>query len=115
MGSRHLGTFPTRGREPPGRALTSRSGEGAILCPKCLRDQSVQVSAQTAEATYILGQALFRAFIYSQEAGLNARPHCTLPAESTLTTENQERAGLPGLLTETNRITGGTSSRQRQL
>jgi hypothetical protein len=39
----------------------------------------------------------------------------SLPAESTLTTETQERAGLPGLLTEANRITEGTSSNQRQL
>jgi hypothetical protein len=38
-----------------------------------------------------------------------------LPAESTLTTETQERARLPGLLTEANRITGGTSSNQRKL
>ena len=28
----------------------------------------------------------------------------SLPAESTLTTETQERAGLPGLLTEANSI-----------
>jgi hypothetical protein len=69
-----------------------------------LRDQSVQVSKQTAEATHLLGQALFLAFIISQEAGLNARPRCTLSAESTLTTETQETAGLFGLLTEANRI-----------
>ena len=39
----------------------------------------------------------------------------SLPAESTLTTETQERARLPGLLTEANRITEGTSSNQTQL
>ena len=39
----------------------------------------------------------------------------SLPAESTLTTETQERASLSGLLVEANRITGGTSSNQRQL
>ena len=39
----------------------------------------------------------------------------SLPAESTLTTETQERASLPGLLIEANRITRGTSSNQRQL
>ena len=39
----------------------------------------------------------------------------SLPAESTLTTETQETASLPGLLKEANRITGGTSSNQRQL
>ena len=38
----------------------------------------------------------------------------SLPAESTLTTEAQERAGLPGLMTGANRITGGTSSNQRK-
>ena len=39
----------------------------------------------------------------------------SLPAESALTTETQERASLPGLLIETNRITRGTSSNQKQL
>ena len=39
----------------------------------------------------------------------------SLPAESTLTTGTQERARLPGLLTEANRIIEGTSSNQRQL
>jgi hypothetical protein len=82
----------------PGRALTTRVGERAILCPGSLRDQSVQVSLQTAEATHLLGQALFWDFIFSQEANLNARYLGTfprgesLPAESTLTTETQERA-----------------------
>ena len=37
-----------------------------------------------------------------------------LPAESTLTTETQERASLTGLV-ENNRITRGTSYNQRQL
>jgi hypothetical protein len=39
----------------------------------------------------------------------------SLPAESTLTTETQERVSLPGLLIEAHRITGGISSNQRQL
>ena len=39
----------------------------------------------------------------------------SLPAESPLKTETLERVGLPGVLTEANRITGGTSSSQRQL
>jgi hypothetical protein len=34
----------------------------------------------------------------------------SLPAESTLTTETKERASLPGLLIEANRITGGTET-----
>jgi hypothetical protein len=44
----------------------------------------MQVSAKTAEATYLLGQALFRAFICSQEAGLNSRPLYTFPARGEL-------------------------------
>jgi hypothetical protein len=39
----------------------------------------------------------------------------SLPAENTLTTEAKERASLPGLLIEANRVTGGRSSNQRQL
>ena len=39
----------------------------------------------------------------------------SLHAESTLTTETQERASLPGLLIEGNRITREKSSNQRQL
>jgi hypothetical protein len=39
----------------------------------------------------------------------------SLPAENALTTGTQVRVGLPGVLTESNRITGGTSSSQRQL
>jgi hypothetical protein len=39
----------------------------------------------------------------------------SLSAESALTTETQERASLSGLLIDTNRITRGTSSNQRQL
>jgi hypothetical protein len=71
-------------RWPPGRALTSRAGERDILCPGSLRDQSVQVNVHTAEATHLLGQAQFWAFIFSQEAGLNARPLCTFTARGEL-------------------------------
>jgi hypothetical protein len=80
----------TRAPSPPeerclhGRALTSKTGERAIFCPGSLRDQSVQVSMQTAEATQLLGQALFQAFIFSQEAGLNTRPLCTFHARGEL-------------------------------
>jgi hypothetical protein len=82
--SRHQGTIPPEERWPPGRALTSREGERATLCPLSHRDQSVQVSVQTAEATHLLEQALFQAFIFSQEAGLNSRPLCTFPARGEL-------------------------------
>jgi hypothetical protein len=49
-----------------------------------LRDKSVQVCLQTAEATHLLGQVLFQAFIFSQEAGLNGRYLCTFPARGEL-------------------------------
>jgi hypothetical protein len=39
----------------------------------------------------------------------------SLPAETALTTETQERATLSNLLVENNRITKGISSNQRQL
>jgi hypothetical protein len=43
------------------RKGVGRAGEGAILCTGALRDQSVQVSTQTAEATQLMGQTPFRA------------------------------------------------------
>jgi hypothetical protein len=75
---------PPEERCLPRRALTTRAGERAILCPLSLGDQSVQVSVQTAEATNLLGQSLFQDFIFSQEAGLNARYLCTFPARGEL-------------------------------
>jgi hypothetical protein len=68
----------------PRVALTTRAGERAILCPMSLRDQSVQVSLQIAEATHHLGQALFQAFIFSQEAGLKTRTLYTFPVRGKL-------------------------------
>ena len=99
---------------------TVGAGEGAILCSGSLRPICTGESADCRGNT-LLGQAQFREFIFSQEAGLKVRSLCTfpakesLPAESILATETQKGAGLPELLTEANRITGGTSSSQRQL
>jgi hypothetical protein len=39
---------------------------------------------QSAEATHHLGQALFPAFIFSEEAGLNAGYLCTFSARGEL-------------------------------
>jgi hypothetical protein len=39
----------------------------------------------------------------------------SLPVESALTTGTQVRVGLPRVLTEANRITGGSSSNERKL
>jgi hypothetical protein len=44
----------------------------------------MQVSMQIAQATHLLGQDLFQAFIFSQEAGLNSRYLCTFPARGEL-------------------------------
>jgi hypothetical protein len=49
------------------------------------------------------------------DCGTPAPKEESLPAESALTTETQERVGLPRLLTEAKRITGGSNSNQRQL
>ena len=68
----------------PRRALTTGAVERAILYPVSLGDQSVQVSLQTKEETHLLGQALFWAFIFSQETDLNARYLCTFPARGEL-------------------------------
>ena len=68
----------------PKRALPTRADERVILCPASLGDKSVQVSVQTAEATHLLGWTLFRAFIFRQEAGLNAICLCTFPARGDL-------------------------------
>ena len=114
---------PTEERCLPGRALTTRAGERAILCPVSLRDQSVQVSLQTAEATRLLGQALFRVFIFSQETGLNPRYLCTFPERGELACREYSDSDhldsgegyTPRSAEEANRITGGTSSNQRKL
>jgi hypothetical protein len=37
----------------PGKALTARAGERAILCPGSLGDQTVQISLQTVEGELV--------------------------------------------------------------
>ena len=65
----------------------------------------MQVRVQTAEETYLLGQAQFWAFIFYQETDICAPSlqEESLPGESALTTETQDRASIPGLLIEANR------------
>ena len=91
------------------RALT------AIFYPGSLWGWSKQEITWVTEATELTGQGRsLRAF--SQEAELILRPLCTFPTEkSLLTPGTQERAGLPGVLREANRLTWGTSYTQRQL
>ena len=102
---------------PPGRALTP----GLILYPRSLRDQTAQESVWVAEARWLLGQGPFRPSSSARKQSwapdlcAPSLPEESLPAESALTTGTKERVGLPGVLTKANRITGETSSSQRQL
>ena len=91
------------------------------MYPRSIRDQSAQESTQASEAKEILGQGHFRPsssarrWIRASDLCVPSLQKESLPAESTLTTGTQERVGLPGVLTEANRITGGTKSSQTQL
>jgi hypothetical protein len=91
------------------------------LYSRSLRDQSTQESTQASEATELLGQDPFgpsssaRRQSWAPDLCASSLQEESLPAESVLTTGTQERVGFPEVLTEANRITGGTNSRQRQL
>jgi hypothetical protein len=97
------------------------SSEIAIFSPGSLWGWSTQELTQVTETTELLGQGPFghsssaRRQSWSSKICAPSPPEKSLPTESALTPENQERAVLQGVLTETNRITRGTSSRQRQL
>ena len=81
----------------------------------------VSQSSLATEATELLGQGPFRNWSsdrrqsWAPELCVPSLQQARLPTESALTTETQERVGLPRLLTEAVRITGGTSSSQRHL
>ena len=77
---------------PPWRALNFRTGERAILHPTFLREQSGQMSTQTAEETHLPGQATVWAFIITKKADICAPSMQgeSLSAESTLITDSQE-------------------------
>jgi hypothetical protein len=102
------------------KGFATASG-GDTLVPGSHRDYSAQVRVWTTEATQIVGQALFRpsSSAKRQVQTPDICPHSlheeSLPAESALTTETQERASLPGQLIDANRIMRGRSSIQRQL
>jgi hypothetical protein len=97
------------------------SGEIAILYPWSLRDQSMQESKQAAKARELLGQGPFgpsssaRRQSWAPVLYAPSLPEESLPAANTLTIGTQDRVGLSGVLIEADRITGGISSRQRQL
>jgi hypothetical protein len=72
-----------RGVHPAQEGIATASG-GDILVPRSCLDYSAQVRVWTTEATQILGQALFQAFIFCQEAGPKARHLSTFPARGEL-------------------------------
>jgi hypothetical protein len=93
----------------------------SILHPMSLKDQSAQENIRLQKQHSFWDRAPFGPS--SSARRQNWAPNfCvpflqeeSFPAESTLTTKTQEIVGLPGVLTEANRIIGGTSSSQRQL
>jgi hypothetical protein len=97
------------------------SSESSILYPGSWGDQSMQESMWATEATELLGQGHFgpsssaKRWIWAPDICAASLQEESLPAESALTTGTQERVGIPGVLTEANRIIRGTSSSQRQV
>ena len=134
-GSRHPGTFPAIGQvsTPPGRAFPEQLGEPSLvqdlsetsLCRLDYGLQKLHIFCDRLKQHSFWDRPWFRPSS-SGRREVQTPDICSpslqekgvllcLPAESTLTTETQERSSLRGLLTEANRITGGTSFNQRQL
>jgi hypothetical protein len=68
------------------------------------------------EESLLPGRALtsgLKRWIWAPEFWASSLQEESLPAETALTAGTQERVGLQGVLTEANRITGGTSRIQR--
>jgi hypothetical protein len=96
------------------------SSESIVQRWEC-RIQKLTASG-TGQSNSALVQVLFWAYIFGQERGPKARYLCTFPVRGELACRefsehwnSEERASLPGLLIEANRITRGTISKQRQL
>jgi hypothetical protein len=131
LGSRHLGTFPARGEVSslPRRAVLEQLGELSLVqdlsetilfrlecwlqklqsfwdrqTQNCFWDRPCFGPSSSAR------RQVLRPAICAPSLQVES-----LTAESTLTTETQERASLLGLMIEANRILRGTSSNQRQL
>jgi hypothetical protein len=114
-GSRYPGTFPTRGEVAAWEGSDCWSRRESHLVSWVLQRPVCAGERTECRGNASNGTGPVSSLHLQQEAGLSSRPLCTFPAESTLTTEIQVKAGLPGCLTKANRITGGTSSTQRQL
>jgi hypothetical protein len=106
---------------PPGSALTWGLRCDRYFYPGSLWGWSAQEISRVTEATELLGQGPFRPSSSARRQSWSSAlwapspPEESLPTGSALTPGTQERAGLPGMLTEANRLTGGTRSSQRQL
>jgi hypothetical protein len=94
------------------------------LYPRSLKDQSTKESTWAAEATELLDRV--PSGLHLQPGGRSEhhtsvhlpykRRACLLPAFLGVPVIwDSEKVGLQGMLTEANRITGGTSYSQRQL
>ena len=126
--SRQPATFPARDRCPPGSGGFSLRFRGSHLGSELHGKESTQVRVRTTETTAsVTGQNT--ASGKDPGLGLHLWPGggpnaklCTFPERGELACKDcsdhwnsEERASLPGLLIEGNKITRGTISKQRQL
>jgi hypothetical protein len=123
LSPRSLCNFPNRGE------LASR--EGSYLKTQVRSPSSIPGLSETSLLRRALRVQKHQSFLdripfdFHPQPGGRAEPQTTvylphqrkacLPTGSALTPRTQERAGLPGMLPEANRLTGETSSSQRQL
>jgi hypothetical protein len=98
------------------RASWSGSTQAFILSQEAeLRHRTLGIFLDIGELAYREGSdPELRRWVSASDCWTPALKEESLPAESVLTTGTQVRVGLPGVLTEANRITGGTNSNQRQ-
>jgi hypothetical protein len=98
------------------------SGERAILYPRSLKDQFAQERALGPQKQQSFLDRVPSCLHLQSRGGSELQNSVHLPRKRRdclqrvlLTTRTHETVGFPGVLTEANRITGGTSSSQRQL
>ena len=79
---------------------------GSLFCPR---------SNRASWTGSLLPSSSARRQSWPSDLCVPSLPEESLPTGSALISRTKERAALPGMLTEANRLTGGTSSSQRQL
>jgi hypothetical protein len=101
------------------RASRSGSHLALILSQEVeLRPKPLGTFLARGESAYREGsdpRTLIQRWIGAPDCRTPALQEERLPAETALTNGTQVRVGLPGVLTEANRITGESSSNRRQL